>query len=171
MTSFISPNSKLIEVIVTPSSGSTLSKYNFGTEQDLQGKKIVAIEAFSDQDMIGSPISGGTSLIPIGVFKVSWLTLYRASVPAKDGYPAQNEGLYYDQVPLPRLRNVNNYVNDTNLATSSSNTLFRIMPAEMSWTKCYITCQPTASISSTYSAVFLVHYLNENQNWRPYMPQ
>jgi len=165
---WVSPNSVLIECVIVPSTGGTTNKNPFGTQKQLQNKKVVAIESFSNQDVVNSPISQANPCINAQVFNTSFLTLYRASTPATGNSPAQNEGLYYDQLPFSVLRRVVNQNNVGVNLTSSCMDLFRINPTEMSWTKCYVTCTPSVPISSAVSALFLVHYLNEYQDWKPY---
>ena len=169
MNSFwVSPNNKLVECVLNPSTGGTQQKNPFGTQKDLQNKKIVAIETFNNIDCAYSPISSGNAVIPVSVWQTSFVTFYRASIPATDGFPAQSEGLYYDQIPLSRLRTNQNYYTVSS-SGSGNNNLFRIKPTELSWTKCYVTCTPSIPIGSAVSALFLVHYLNEHEDWHQYM--
>jgi len=174
---WVSPNCKLVECVITASNSSTPSKSTFGTEKDLQGKKIVALETFTGQDVPWSPITPTNQVIEGMAFTTAFLTLYRASTPAEKpsarypfGLPSQNEGLYYDQIPLCALRRVMNLNQSTAaLVQPSAFTPFFIEPTELSWTKCYVTYQPSTPLPLTaVSAIFLVHYLNENQDWRPY---
>ena len=166
---WVSPNSKLVECVITPSTSMTPSKSPFGTEKDLQNKKIVAVESFAGTDVINSPISTSNPITPLQIFNSSFVTFYRASVPAHDGFPAQVEGLYYDQIPLARLRTCINQLSNT-AVPSGNNQMFRIVPTEFSWTKSYVTCAPSVAQATPVSALFLVHYLNEGADWRPYMP-
>ena len=159
----------MVECIINPSTSNTTYKNPFGTEKDLQNKKIVAIETFSAADISYSPISPKNPVIPINVFLTSFVTFYRASIPAHGGQPQQNEGLYYDLIPMARLRTGNNYTTGAGNQGSTNNNLYRVVPTEFSWTKSYVTCTPAVGITQPYSALFLIHYLNENQDWTPYM--
>jgi hypothetical protein len=147
----------------------------FGQQQQLANKKVVAIETFSFQDITYSPISTTNQVVSQAVFKICYLSLYRASVPefrAKNGlvFPASDEGLYYDKIPLSRLRMVGNA--DTTAGSVTSNnqsSMFRIKPAEMSWTKSYIFCANSVAMAGPQSVVFMIHYLNQQEDWTPYM--
>jgi hypothetical protein len=167
---FITPNSLLVECIIAPSGGTTQQKNPFGTQMELQNRKIIAIEAFSNQDMINSPISSGNAVIPPYVFKGSVLTLYTSSI--FDGVTKKlirPEGLYYDQMPLSVLRRVHNYSANDMSVTSGGSDVFRIRPTEIAWTKSYVSIPVAIGIGQTYSALFLVHYLDEGDTGTNYM--
>lgn len=173
---WVTPNCMMIECILQPSSGSTKTQNPFGQQQQLNNKKIVAIETFSGQDCTYSPISTSNPVVTQSIFNVSFLTLYRASVPAFHGsagsFPASNEGLYYDKIPLSRMRMVgNNDTTPTNVTSNNQSSMFRIKPAEMSWAKCFVFCCQTAFPPNipAYSSIFMVHYLNQEEDWTPYM--
>jgi len=173
-TMWVTPNCLLIECIINPSVGVTSTINPFGQQKEMQNKKVVAMESFSNQDQRFSPISTINPVVNQSVFQTSFLTLYRASVPAHKNhsgqmFPASNEGLYYDKIPLCRLRLVTNMDQTAANTTSASNMMFRIKPAEMSWTKSYVWCSPSTAISQAQSALFLVHYLNQEEDWEPYM--
>lgn len=161
ISAFISPNTLLIECIINPSGGTTQQKNPFGTIMQLQNRKVIAIETVSDQDTTYSPISTGNQVIPQSVFLASFLTLYTASVFDTNNKVIRPEGLYYDQIPLPIIRRIHNYDVTTSAVTSGGNDLFRMRPTEISWTKSYVTVPHSVSIGSQYSALFLVHYLDE----------
>jgi hypothetical protein len=186
---FVSPNYLLVECIIQPSSGTTATKNPFGTEKQLQNKKVVAIETFCNQDVTNSPISTTNQVVPLSVFNSLFFSAYRSSTPMSkyhDGrvytpkdrewnsinaeiFPSQNEGLYYDQLPLASMRRVLNMNSTAGTAVSGSRELWRVKPAEFAWTKSYCTSSPAVAITQTYSALFGIHYLNEDQAWSPYM--
>lgn len=168
---FISPNSLLVECVINPSNGQTVNKNPFGQQKQLDNCKVVAIQSFSDQDITYSPISSGNKNIPLSVFQTSTLTMYRAA--SKDNVhnnPAFAEGLYYDQIPLAAMRTTANNSNFQAgvFGASFTNMMFRLNPSEIAWTKTYITCSPSVSIASPFSALFLVHYTRPDQDWQPY---
>jgi hypothetical protein len=163
---FITPNSLLIECIINPSNGTTIQKNPFGTQQQLQNRKIIAIECVSSQDTAYSPISTGNPNIPPSVFTNAFLTLYTTSVftpatPPQKSVLARPEGLWYDQIPLPILRRVHNYDTTANNLTSGGSDVFRIRPTEIAWTKSYVSIPRAIGIGQPYSALFIVHYLDE----------
>ena len=171
---YICPNYTLVECIINPSTGNTTYKNPFPQVKELQNRKVVAIETYSAQDFTFSPISSSNPVIPQSVFQTAFLTLYRASTPEiRNGgrlvFPAQQEGNYYDQIPLSSLRRVANMDQTSGNVTSAASQLFRTKPAEMTWTKSYVTATPPVAISSPVSSLFGVHYLNENEDWQPYM--
>lgn len=166
---FISPNALLLECIIRPSGGTTIQKNPFGTQQQLENRKIIGIETVSVQDVAFSPISTSNPNIPASVFAVSFLSLYTTSVFERDPrFPEDKtksrlvrpEGLFYDQIPLPLLRRVNNYDNTPVNQTSGGRDIFRVRPTELSWTKCYVSIPQSVTITTTYSALFIVHYLD-----------
>lgn len=164
----ISPNMMLIECLLIPSGGTTQQKNPFGPNMQLQNHKVIAIEALSNQDIAYSPITTGTPVIPANVFSNGFLSLYTAAF--KQGHDVvRPEGLWYDQIPLARLRTINNYNSTAGFVTSGSNQILRIQPTEVSWTKSYVACPNSVAITVTYSALFLVHYLNIGDDGRNYM--
>ncbi len=171
---FISPNTLLVECIINPSGGGTQQKNPFGTIMQLQNRKIIGIETVSNQDVLYSPISTGNAIIPPLIFKNSFLTLYTSSLfsveeAGKKSHLIRPEGLYYDQIPLPLLRRVNNYDVNSNFATSGGRDVFRLRPTEISWTKSYVTIPSSLVIAVPYSALFIVHYLDEGDPGLKYM--
>lgn len=171
MNFYVTPNIQMVECIISPSGGTTQQKNPFGTQMQLLNRKIIAIECFSDQDCTNSPITTANPVIPASVFKGSFLTMYTAAVPAdaSKGISRQAEGLYFDQIPLCMFRRVQNFVPTAGVATSGGLSLFMIRPTEMSWTKCYVSIPNPISISQPYSALFLVHYLDVNDQGHEYM--
>lgn len=163
------PNSQLIECVISPSGGFTISKNPFGQEQQLQNRKIVALETFSNQDCLNSPISSGNLIVPPAIFKQSFLSLYTSAIWG------QREGLYYDQIPIGRLRTLQNMDATAADVTSGARDVFRVRPTEISWgQKSYITIPIPVTCAATYSVVLLVHYLDQDDPgfvWEPtYFP-
>ena len=162
----------MIECIITPSSGTTQQKNPFGTQQQLQNRKIIAIETFSNQDTVNSPITTANPVIPATVFQAAFLTMYTAAIEANPskGISKQAEGLYFDQLPLSMFRRMTNANTVPGSVTSgASGNLFRIRPTEMSWTKCYVSIPVPVTIAQPYSMLLLVHYLDINDDGKQYM--
>lgn len=162
---FISPNSLLIECIINPTSGVTQQKNPFGTQQQLQNRKIIGIETFSNQDCDFSPISTSNPVLSPLLMKGAYLSLYTASLTTRDaaGKVLRNrpEGLYYDQIPLTRLRTMVNADTASNNVTSGSRDIFRMEPTEVSWAgKSFVAFPNAKTITQPVSALFLVHYLD-----------
>lgn len=157
----ISPNIMMVECIIQPTTGGTAQKNQFADIQNLHNRKVLAIQTFSNLDVVNSPISTSNPIIPIDVFNSCFLSLYRA------GVGDQQEGLAYDQIPLSMLRNVYNNNGSTPLPSGIYD-LFRIDPTEISWAKSYISIPNSVAIGTQqYSALFAVHYLTEKQSGDP----
>lgn len=183
---FISPNTLTIECIIKASGGTTQYNNPFGTQQQLQNRKVVAIETYSAQDVRFSPISTANPNLPQIIFNNAFLRLYTASLfgPVLDPITGKMvmdpvtkkpqmqlerpEGLYYDLLPLPRIRILNNYDTTIGNVTSSSNTIFRMRPTEVSWTKSSVIIPNPASQAVDYSAIFTIHYLDEGDDGMHY---
>ena len=161
----------MVECIINASGGNTQQKNPFGTQQQLQNRKIIAIETFNNQDVTNSPITTSNPVIPFNIFQASFLTMYTAAIPAGAGKPGQAEGLYFDQLPLCMFRRQFNANNLASAAGSGGGELFRIRPTEMSWTKCYVSIPTPVSMGSatSYSMLLLVHYLDINDDGHAYM--
>lgn len=170
MKFYVTPNIQLLECPIIPSGGTTQQKNPFGTQQQLQNRKIIAIETFSSQDVQNSPITTANPVIPPAVFNNAFLTLYTAAIPAgANGQGKQAEGLYFDQLPMSMFRRMYNNDTTSSAVTSGGGELFRIRPTEMSWTKCYISIPTPVPIAQTYSMLLLVHYLDINDPGTEYM--
>jgi hypothetical protein len=171
MANFISPNILGIECLIVASAGFTQSKNPFGTQKELQNRKVVGIQTYSNQDIVNSPISTTAKIVPANVFNGCFLTLYRSLTPMLNNQGQivnQAEGLWYDLIPLCNLRNTNNNSTTPLSTTSGNNTFFAMQPAEISWTKSYITIAPAIPVTENYAVFMNVHYILENQNWRTY---
>lgn len=166
---YVTPNVQLIECIIAPSGGTTQQKNPFGTQQQLQNRKVIAIETFSNQDVTNSPITTANPVIPANVFQNSFLTMYTAAIPPAHGIAEQKEGLYFDQLPLSMFRRQYNADATPLNVTSGGGELFRIRPTEMSWTKTYVSIPTPIPISQAYSMLLLVHYLDINDQGKEYM--
>lgn len=159
----------MLECPINPSGGFTQGKNPFATQQQLQNRKIIAFETFSNQDVLNSPITPANPVIPASVFQGAFLTLYTAAIPATSTSPKQAEGLYFDQLPLSMFRRMYNANTNATAATSGGSRLFMIRPTEMSWTKCYISIPTSLPLSQVSSALLLVHYLDINDDGKEYM--
>ena len=159
---FLSPNCLNISVPITPSNNMTQNSYIFPTQQELQNRRIVAIEALSAVDIATDPLNSGYTAMPTSVFNASFLSLYtsiKSQVPGGTG--RQQTGLFYDKIPMSVLRNVQN--NDTSLSPlpSFSKEIFLIRPTELAFNKCKVEFPTAVAVSDKVSAVFTFHYLDE----------
>lgn len=162
---FVSPNFKIISVPITPSSGSTPSSTIFPTQQDLQNRKIIAIETFCALDIDFDPENSGASVLSTVLFTNGFLTLYTSAIKSKTSINKKQEpGLFYDKLPLVKLRNIQN--NDTNLTPLPSNgfELFCIRPTELAFNKCKVEFPTGIAMPAAESAVFGFHYLDEGDD-------
>ena len=155
MNYFVSPNFLIVEVVINPSGGNTMTKNPIQQQQQLDNRKIIAIETWAAQDVNYSPISSNNAIIANTIFFNSFLTLYRAAVPGVQ------EGLYYDNMPLPMLRRTINQAIATTPVNSSTQDLFRMRPAEISWTKSYISIPNSQALGAVQSVILGVHYLDQ----------
>lgn len=161
----------MVECVINPSGGNTQNKNPFGTQQQLQNRKIIAFETFSNQDVANSPITPANPVIPATVFAGAFLTLYTSAIPADPakGIQKQAEGLYFDQLPLSMFRRMYNANTSASAATSGGSRLFMIRPTEMSWTKCYVSIPTSLPLTQVCSVLLLVHYLDINDDGKEYM--
>lgn len=159
---FISPNYLLIECPIGQNGTTTKQKYTFPTQQQLQDRLIVGIEAFSSQDITTSPISN-TPVITPAIFNNCFVRLYLAQ---NNRYERQ-AGLQYDQVPLCRMRITENAdsagVTAAANLTAFSRVQFRMLPGEIDWTKSEVVIPNNVTISQTYSLLLGIHYLEPAQ--------
>lgn len=159
---FVSPNTLTIECPINPSSGTTQQKNPFGTQMQLQNRKIIGFEVVSNQDVQYSPISTANPVIPAIVFKNCFLSLYTSSVFDPVSHKLiRPEGLYYDQIPFPIMRRLTNADTTVNNVTSGSRDIYRIRPTEISWTKSYVAIPQSIALAGPCSALLIVHYLDE----------
>jgi hypothetical protein len=166
---FLSPNVKAVSVLLTPSSNNTMASYTFPTQQDLENRKIVAIEAFcGGVDVLYDPLNSGVQVMGIDLFQSAFLTLYTAAVtnPLMNG-GQQQAGLFYDKIPLPRLRMVQNSYAQALPAPSNSGGPFIIRPTEISFTKSKVEFPTNVPLTTQKTATFLFHYLDlgDNGDW------
>jgi hypothetical protein len=167
---FLSPNSKLISVLITASGGTTVSSYTFPTQQDLENHKIIAIESFCADDMGLDPLNPAVPVLTSAIFNNAFLTLYTAPVKTKNTMTQKQEaGLFYDKIPLIRLRNVENNNTSGSVTASGSRELFLIRPTELTFNKTKVEFPNNQAIANTFSAVFLFHYLDKYDDGDYYM--
>lgn len=160
---FVAPNSLAIECVITPSGGFTKTLNPFSNQQQLVNKKVIAIETYYNIDIANSPVTSGNPIIGQDLFVGAYLSLYTSTM--KD----QRPGLFYDLIPFPSLRRVQN--NDTAATPlgSFSTDLFRIRPTELSWEKCSVVFPTAIAAGRVFSAVFNVYYLDEGDAGTNYM--
>jgi hypothetical protein len=163
--SFISPNFKMVTVLINPSNGNTPASQIFQPEQELQDRKIIAIESFTNADVAFDPLNTGTPIMPIASAQYWFLTLYTSGVKNQLMFSQKQEaGLFYDKIPYGKLRAVS--ANDT-AATGSSfsrNGLFIIRPTELAFNKCKVEAPTSAAQGAAYSACFGFHYLDKDDD-------
>ncbi len=158
---FISPNTKIISIPITPSGGSTPASTPIPTQQDLQDRKIIAIESYCSIDIDFDPENSGVDVLTPALFSNCFLTLYTSAVKNKAVKGDKQEpGLFYEKIPFPRMRCVQN--NDTTLTPLVSNAFapFLIRPTELAFNKCKIEFPTGITMGQKYSAVLMVHYLD-----------
>lgn len=158
---FISPNAKTLSVLITPSGGNSVASTTFPTQQDLENRKIVAVEAFSANDMTYDPLNSGTPILTTPVFNAAFLTLYVSAVKNPNNFSRfQQPGLFYDKIPFSSLRRVQNYTTGTAQNSNLTSGIFMIRPTEMSFNKCKVELPTTVAMANEMSAVFVFHYLD-----------
>ena len=158
----IAPNVIAVECQINASSGNTLSSNTFPTQEQLNGRTIVALQAFSNQDVSVSPISGLPIATP-ALWQGSFARFYTASI-TRGGKQIRPAGLYLDQLPMSMLRTVTNQYNAVSAnITSASRDLFSIYPSTIDWTKSNVYIPAPVAISQTYAFLFMVYYLEIDQ--------
>lgn len=168
MRDFISPNSLVISVLVEPSNGSTLAAYIFPTQQELQNRKIIAIESYVNTDIDKDPMNPGVDVLTVPVFNRAFLTLYTSATGQMSKVTGtggkQEPGLFYDKLPLCSLRRVQNITVGVTPQASYVKSIFRIRPTELAFNKCKVEFPTTIAIAGAMSAVFTFHYLDEGDD-------
>lgn len=163
MHNFYSPQSIMIEVILTPSGGLTSASTPFKDQQQLLGRPIIGIEAFCATDLTYSPLSSGVAVIPVAMFNAAFLNIQRAPSPHS------TSGLWYKYLPLSRLRSVKNDYTGLNPSASSSQGVFLVKPMHFQWPDSNISFPTPIAQAAVYSVPLLVHYLLEHEDVGPYM--
>ena len=162
---FVSPNAKTVSVLINPSGGNSVASTLFPTQQDLQDRKIVAIEAFSVLDMSFDPLNSGQPVLSVPVFNAAFLTLYTSAVPNPSyGNANQQAGDFYDKLPLSSMRRVQNYTTAVTQNSNLSSGLFLIRPTELAFNKCKVEFPTTVAMANSMSAVFVFHYLDKGDD-------
>lgn len=170
MQQFLSPNAKVLSVLITPSGATSTASTTFPTQQDLENRKIIAIQAYMDQDITNDPLNPSTVVMTSAVFSNAFLTLYTAAVRNDSAFTAhQQPGLFYDKIPFPQLRNVFNNNTSGAVTSSYSPTLFLIRPTELSFNKCKVEFPTPVAMASPMSAVFVFHYLDKGDDGSAWM--
>lgn len=161
---FVSPNAIMIEVLITPSGGNTVSMTPFNEQQQLLNRPIVAIQAFCNLDMTYSPLSSGVPVIPVALFNAAFIEINRAGNKASSG----KAGLYYKRIPLSAMRNMQNNYSGLNPSPSFSRDLFRVKPMYFQWPDSNIVFPTSIAQAAVYSVPLLIHYLLEGEDPTPY---
>jgi hypothetical protein len=164
---FIAPNTKSISVKITASGGFTAASYEFPTQQDLQNRKIIAIESFCDLDFTFDPNNSAVRTLPVLLFNQAFLSVYNSAVRNPNmAARTQQAGLFYDKIPLCKMRTMNNYIGAIG-GPSNANDIFIIRPTEINWNKTKVEFPTPVAFTGTYYATFVVSYLdiNDNGDW------
>lgn len=178
MNGFLSPNCKIISVLITPSNNATSSSYIFPTQQELQDRKIVAIEAYcggtathNSADILNDPLNPAISVLSDLLFQNGFLTLYTSAVRNDTAFAKHQEsGLFYDKIPLCRLRPVQSgFVAQVPAASTARGSIFMIRPTELSFNKCKVEFPTPVAMDGQYSAVFVFHYLDKGDDGSQWM--
>jgi hypothetical protein len=160
----------MVSVLVTPTAGSSPASAIFPTVQELQDRKVVAIEAYCGIDITSDPNNPGIPVLDTTIFPLAFLTLYTSAVPNKSFFNKfQESGDFYSKVALASMRRVNN--NDTTLTPlpSFTNDIFMIRPTELAFNKCKVEFPTGVAMASPQSAVFLFHYLDKGDDGTSWM--
>lgn len=176
MNAFISPNSKVIGVLLTPSGGTTSASYTFPTQQELQDRKIVAIEAYvgisasNAGDILNDPTNPGIACLTPLLFQNAFLTLYTAAVKNQTVFARHQEaGLFYDKIPFASLRRVQNGFQVALPSASFVRSIFMIRPTELTFNKCKVEFPTPVVLAEVQSAVFVFHYLDKGDDGSQWM--
>jgi len=168
---FISPNCLLVECIITPSGGSTLSDNKFEDQQNLIGRPIIGITSFCSLDMNFSPLSAGVAVIPPQVFNSAFLSIQRAGLSYPDGKGKMlsvGEGLYYQNIPLAAMRTAAQMNTSPGPTSSNVNNPFWVRPMTWQWPLSKVSFPTPVAITQKYSVPFLLHYLLPGEDKTPY---
>lgn len=167
-------NSLPVSVIITPSNGNTLASYIFPSQQELFGKKIIAIESYCAIDCSVDPNNAGYRPLPITIFRAAFLTLYTSVTADPAQAPStQQPGLFYDRTPFPSLRRLSNYGADSEgvFASGINSGMFQIRPSFLAFNKCKVEFPTPIDISAQglISAVFTFYYLDDGDDGKRFL--
>jgi hypothetical protein len=163
----------VVSVLIEPSSNTSPAAQMFPTVQDLQNRKVIAIETYCNIDFDKDPNNPGIDVLSVPVFNRAFLTLYTSAsgdgtnISGKGG--KKEPGLMYNMIPLSSIRRVQN--NDFSLSplASFSKEIFRIRPTFLSLNKCKIELPTSITMQAPQSAVFVFHYLDEGDDGTMWM--
>jgi hypothetical protein len=162
MHNFFAPQSVMIEVLIKPSGGNTVTQTPFTEQQQLLNRPIIGIESYCATDMTNSPLSSGVAVIPVALFLGAFLNIQRAPMAGSDA------GLWYKNIPLSRLRAVKNDYTALNPSASSAQGVFLVKPMSFQWPDSNVSFPTSLAQAAPYSVPFLCHYLLEHEDTHPY---
>ena len=136
----------------------------FPAQDELINRRIVAIETWCDTDAATDPINTDQICMPPSVFNAAYLTLYRSNNVGGSKRDGKEPGLYYDKLPLYKLRTAINYNSAINPQASCVNGIFIIDPTCLNWVKCKVEFPTNVACAANVSACFTVHYLDEGDD-------
>ena len=165
MLYFTSPNFLIVSVpIRVDGSGNAQQYTNWGPQQQLIGCHVVAIETYANIDVASDQNNPGNSVITGAQMSNASITLYRN----EGGQP----GLWYQYVPMTRMRIMNN--NDSGLTPLPSYVRdpFIIPPSILTYEKCQLnfTTNPPVAVAANTSALFGLSYYKEGQTMQEWVP-
>lgn len=141
---FKTVKTQIVEIPVT--ANSTLTKFNFNTENFLRSKQIISIEAYTVNDYTDSPL--GNTLPTSDNFKSAYLYLYGDN-PEDPGA----KGVWLQGIPMWNLHRLNN------LTDPYVFELFELVPRVIVWEKSYITTQDVLGNTVNLSWMLNVGYI------------
>ena len=160
MLYFVSPNFLIVSVPISVNGGNANTYTNWGPQQQLVNCKVVAIETYCALDTTADQNNPGNTVISASVMTKAAVTLYRND-------PVTNKpGLWYQYVPLTRLRLMNN--NDTTQTPLASfvRDPFVIPPSILTYEKCQLNfpTSPPLAVAANTSALFGISYLSPGED-------
>jgi hypothetical protein len=161
-STLILPQQAMIEILLQPDyAGNTASPayFNISTNAFMLNRKLISLQAFTNNDVVYSPISPGVRVLSGGnVFRSTTLTLLRQPGNGIEG------GDFYKNIPLYLLRRTW----DRNNGFSAAPDQWRCDPTEVSWSDSYVNVNAPINIGTVTSVLFLATFLLPEQDPEPY---
>lgn len=127
-------------------------------------RMVISVEAYCSLDAVADPLNTNYTPMPPAVFKAAYLTLYTASGLNPGAQPGKEAGLYYDKLPMYKLRTANNF--DT--GASFQNQPFVLRPTIINFDKSLVEFPTSVAIADNVSACFIFTYLDLDDNGNRY---
>lgn len=152
--------SQLVELVLAGvAGGNTSTKLQFLDQPYLRGKKIEGIELITKSDMAGLTSPTGKQIFDISAASLTggaaYLTLY-----LNDAQNPNNVGEWIQNVPFPRLHNMQRQAISTNNGDTFSRSPFTMVGQVIYWEKCYCTF-PTAIQNTVDLSILLNVYFKD----------